>query len=173
MEYIVNGQILRYYSEGEVTRGRDEILLDHAVDLTQLTSWASRGYGLEKLFDAEQNKELKRGAKDLLLRCWRDAGLVLPEDMLLENYHSVANDRESHLKAVDKTKLLSIDRFPIPIEILENRVSTICGTPLIAQNPFDGQRVFHFRVVRPLSTDNNPLHRDVWLELTACAAAIR
>jgi ectoine hydroxylase-related dioxygenase (phytanoyl-CoA dioxygenase family) len=35
---------------------------------------------------------------------------------------------------------------------------------LRAHNPFDKEEIFHFRIIRPNSGDNNPLHRDVWLE---------
>jgi ectoine hydroxylase-related dioxygenase (phytanoyl-CoA dioxygenase family) len=68
------------------------------------------------------------------------------------------------LAAVEKTKLLAVEKFPIPIQLVEKRISEICQMPLIAKNPFDNQSIFHFRVIRPNSTDNNPLHRDVWLE---------
>jgi hypothetical protein len=43
-------------------------------------------------------------------------------------------------------------------------MSELLNQELIVCNPYDDQRVFHFRVIRPLSGDNNPLHRDVWLE---------
>jgi len=76
----------------------------------------------------------------------------------------LASDRNSHLAAVDQTKLLSVSDFPIPILEIESRISEICETPLIAKNPFDQQSIFHFRIVRPHSNDNNPLHRDVWLK---------
>jgi ectoine hydroxylase-related dioxygenase (phytanoyl-CoA dioxygenase family) len=52
----------------------------------------------------------------------------------------------------------------LPIEEIEERISAICGVALRARNPYDDQSVFHFRVIRPNSADNNPLHRDVWLE---------
>ncbi|HEY0743954.1 MAG TPA: hypothetical protein VGD40_20955 [Chryseosolibacter sp.] len=164
MEYNVNGHTLRYHSDGEVARGSNTILLDSAVDLTRNTPWAGKGFGIENLFNQDDYVSFKKRTFELLLSCWRRAGLTLSENFKLENYHHLANDRGTHLKAVEETKLLQIDQFPIAIKTLEQRISAICQTPLIARNPFDEQRIFHFRVVRPLSTDNNPLHRDVWLE---------
>jgi ectoine hydroxylase-related dioxygenase (phytanoyl-CoA dioxygenase family) len=64
---------------------------------------------------------------------------------------------------VDRTKLLSVEEFPISIGLLEDRVSEICGMPVEVHNPYDGQKIFHFRVIRPQQWDNNPLHRDIWL----------
>lgn len=164
MEYIVNGHKLTYHAEGESKRGPEEVLLTKGIDLTQNTSWADKGYGIENLFAGRQLDSFREGIKDLLINCWRESGLPVDENFRPEHYHQLAVDQLTHLRAVEKTKLLSIDRFPIPIEILEDRISTICRTKLITCNPFDGQRIFHFRVIRPTSVDNNPLHRDVWLE---------
>lgn len=164
MEYTVNGNTLSYNVAGEVIRGSDEVLLAGAMDLTEATAWTAKGYGIERLFSPPQYDSFRKATVNLLLDCWREGGLPVDEKFLPQNYHHLATDHSTHLQAVEKTKLLSINRFPIPIEEIEDRISTLCNTPLITRNPFDGQRIFHFRVIRPRSTDNNPLHRDVWLE---------
>jgi hypothetical protein len=164
MEYAVNGNVLKYKAEGEVMRGSEEVLLERAIDLTRKTSWWKEGYGIEHLFSPAQYGSFKKQTTNLLLDCWKDAGLQMDDGFILENYHHIAPTLSTHLEAVDKTKLISVDKFPLPIQELEDRISTICKTPVVARNPFDGQRIFHFRVIRPMSADNNPLHRDVWLE---------
>jgi len=109
-------------------------------------------------------EKFEKETKRLLFFLWRKAGISVPDGFQLEQYHTLTSDRNSHLAAVDKTKLLSVSDFPIPILEIEGRISEICETPLIAKNPFDQQSIFHFRIVRPHSNDNNPLHRDVWLK---------
>lgn len=164
MEYSVNGQRYTYHAHGDKIRGTDVVLLDKSIDLTAHTPWHETGYTIEKLFDDELYNTFTKNVYNLLIKCWRDAGLVITDSFALQDYHKVATDFETHLRAVEKTKLLSVHDFPVPIHLLEERIATICKTPLITKNPFDGQTIFHFRVIRPGKTDNNPLHRDVWLE---------
>jgi hypothetical protein len=109
-------------------------------------------------------KEFEKETKKLLLSLWGSSGLLIPSDFQLDQYHTLASNQASHISAIDKTKLLPVSDFPVPVSEIENRISEICGIALVAKNPFDKQSVFHFRVVRPNSKDNNPLHRDVWLE---------
>jgi hypothetical protein len=164
MEYSVKGYNFSYNAQGEKVWGDDAVLLDTSTDLTINTPWHNTGYTIEKLFDDSLYNTFTDNVYRLLISCWREAGLTIPDQFSLQKYHKVATDFETHLRAVEKTKLLSVSDFPIPIHRLEERISAICNTPLVAKNPFDQQTIFHFRVIRPGKTDNNPLHRDVWLE---------
>lgn len=164
MEYFVNHQKITYTSQGEARAGDDTVLVQHAVDLTADTSWHSTGYTIAKLFDNALYNVFKDNTRKLLLELWQQAGLTLPAGFLPEQYHRLVTAQEIHLKTVDKTKLIQVERFPVAIRLLEERISAICGKELEVRNPYDGQRVYHFRVIRPNSGDNNPLHRDVWLE---------
>jgi len=163
MKYKLNKKEINYKAEGEKTSGNDVVLLHQAIDLTFGKRWGERGFTIEKLFQERVYQEFKAKTKALIISLWQSAGLDIPNDFEVNQYHSAASHKDLHLAAVEKTKLLSLDKFPIPIHLVEQRISEICQTPLIAKNPFDGQSVFHFRVVRPNSNDNNPLHRDVWL----------
>jgi hypothetical protein len=164
MEYTVNNKTLSYQATGNTHRGKDEVLLSKAVDLTAATPWHQEGLTIEKLFAISRYKSFMDETYGLLVGLWREAGLAIPEHFQPDQYHSVAADTKTHMLAVDKTKLIATTKFPCGINTIEERISEICGTPLKAKNPFDGQAIFHFRVIRPNSTDNNPLHRDVWLE---------
>jgi hypothetical protein len=165
MEYSVNGKTLRYLPSNEAMRGDDVVILDHARDLTQGQPWHKPGFIIEKLFYREDDYAIFISAcRELLYRCWREAGLNVPADFPLEHYHLLANNPAMHLAAIERTRLVSLDNFPISIQRITDRVATILNTKVEGCNPFDDQRVFHFRVVRPCSGDNNPLHRDVWLE---------
>jgi hypothetical protein len=164
MKYSVQGHDYTYDAKGERMWGDDTVLLNTGVDLTANMPWHPEGYTIEKLFDDSLYKDFKENTDILLIDRWRQAGFPIDIGFPLDTYHTVAKDFETHLRAVEKTKLLSVEDFPIPIRLLEERISAICKTPLVCKNPFDQQSVFHFRVIRPSKTDNNPLHRDVWLE---------
>jgi hypothetical protein len=164
MEYSVNGQHFKYEAHGEKIWGADSVLLENSIDLTANKPWHETGYTIETLFDDDLYATFSKNVYSLLINCWREAGLPITDQFSLQDYHKIATDFETHLRAVEKTKLLSVHDFPVPIHLLEERIGALCKTPVIAKNPFDQQAIFHFRVIRPGKTDNNPLHRDVWLE---------
>lgn len=142
----------------------DKILLHEAIDLTAHLPWGKQGFSIEQLYSAEEYVAFQSQTRSLLLQCWERAGFLIPANFALEQYHILAPDFETHLKAVEQTKLLPTHQFPFGLEALEKRVSEILSIPVQVLNPWDQASVFHFRVIRPHSHDNNPLHRDVWLE---------
>lgn len=164
MKYTVNNTTLSYTAAGNTHRGTDEVLLSKAVDLTAGKPWHHTGFTIEKLFTDSAYEVFIGETHDLLRNLWREAGLKVSAAFEPWRYHTVAASTEAHRAAIDKTRLITAAKFPSGIRAIEERISEICGTALKARNPFDGQSIFHFRVVRPGSTDNNPLHRDVWLE---------
>ncbi len=164
MKYTINKSDLQYSADGKTFRGDNRILLNSAIDLTAKTEWTKNGFTIENLFSERDFRIFKTNTKSLLLKCWRDAGLSVSENFPLDQYHKLVHTKEEHLVAIEKTKLLTIDSFLIDIHILERRISQICKEELIVKNPYDNQSIFHFRVIRPQQPDNNPLHRDVWLE---------
>ncbi len=163
MEYFLNQKKISYEVEGNKTSGEDSVLLHKAIDLTYGLAWSDDGYVTCPLFENDQFIEFENKTKQLLRHCWQLSGLSVVNDFPVEQYHRIATTQDLHLEAVEKTKLLALSDFPMPISAIEERISMICQTPLVAKNPFDNQSVFHFRVVRPNTGDNNPLHRDVWL----------
>jgi hypothetical protein len=164
MDYKVNKASFHYDVVGSRQYGKDIVLLNQAIDLTAKTSWSKSGYSIEKLFDDSLYNIFQQATYHLLLSLWRKGSLPISDQFQLDQYHKLANTKEKHLVAVDQTKLIDVKYFPIDINLLEDRISTICNEKLTAKNPYDGLTAFHFRVIRPQLHDNNPLHRDVWLE---------
>lgn len=164
MEYTVDNEVFSYIAEGDTQWGNEKVLLHDATNLLEKLPGTKQGFVIEKLFLDEEYRKFKTAVHHLVRRLWQAAGLDVPDDFALDQYHTLVRNSQSHFAALDKTKLLQTEIFPGGISILEDRISAICGVPLKAHNPFDDQRIFHFRVVRPNSKDNNPLHRDVWLE---------
>lgn len=164
MKYTVEGHLLQYEAEGQKAFGADQVLLNNHTDLTSQTGWHEKGFGIEPLLEEPTYSQMLGGLKSVLYQILESEGLD-SRNLSLDQYHQqVKNDNQKHIAVINKAKLLQITDFPIDISILEERISEICNVPLITKNPFDNERIFHFRIIRPNSTDNNPLHRDVWLE---------
>lgn len=164
MRYQVNNALLEYHAEGDRMTGEEKILLDSHIDITQHLPWNATGFSIEPLFSKSLFDQFEKTTNDLLVSLWKQAGIPVPANIQLDQYHTVISQYSDHLLAVDKTKLLSVSDFPVDIRILEERISEICREKLEVKNPYDNQSIFHFRIIRPNTNDNNPLHRDVWLE---------
>lgn len=164
MNYAIDQSTFHYEAKGIRTFGKNQVMLDEGIDLTAKTHWSGTGFGIEKLFTNQLYKDFADNTRSLLMCLWREAGLSIPTHFPLEHYHTLIPSWEMHLNVLEKTKLLSISEFPVSINQIEERISEICKEKLEVKNPYDGQSIFHFRIIRPASHDNNPLHRDVWLE---------
>jgi hypothetical protein len=164
MKYTVNNVTLEYEAIGQRQWGEPATLLKNDKDITEGTHWAKSGFTIEKLFSESLFTTFQHNTYNLLIEQWKKASLHVPSGLSLSQYHKIAISKEQHLAAVEKTKLIDVNQFPVAIKLLEERISDICKKNLIVKNPFDGLTVFHFRVIRPYQTDNNPLHRDVWLD---------
>jgi hypothetical protein len=164
MQYSVNDKLIEYNVTGTKVFGDDKVLLHAADDLTKPLHWHTQGYTIEPLFSENAYQVFQQETENLLRRLWKKSGLAIPDNLSLSDYHRVADSPEKHLASVEFTKLLHVSDFPAGIAQIEKRISSVCGVPLEARNPFDDQKIFHFRVVRPKQGDNNPLHRDVWLK---------
>ncbi|MGC4023148.1 MAG: phytanoyl-CoA dioxygenase family protein [Cyclobacteriaceae bacterium] len=167
MKYTLGDREVSYNAEGKKISGDESVLIQNAIDLTSQTNWNKIGFTIAPLFEEKIYQEFKLGLHQLLISLWRESGLKVENNFLLNQYHTIAKDNSLHFQALDKTKLIPSERFPIPIKILEERISEICKTSLEVFSPTFKQSYFHFRVIRPQSNDNNPLHRDVWVEENA------
>jgi hypothetical protein len=164
MKYTLNQKKVEYIPEGQANPGDETILVHQATDISKGLPWSGEGFTVEPLFKNDLFPTFISETKALLISLWQSAGLPVSNDFDPGKYHTIAKTQSLHLDAVEKTKVISTEVFSLSIQQVETRISTICKTELVARNPWDGASVFHFRVVRPNSSDNNPLHRDVWLE---------
>lgn len=164
MRYQVNDTWFHYSATGDKMWGSEKVLLSEAHDLVAGKAWSNSGYTIEKLFEDRDHALFSRQVYDLLVSLWIEAGLAVPPGFQLHQYHTLAGNFDTHLRAVERTKLLSVEKFPLGISAVEQRISELLGVDVRALNPYDNQSIFHFRIIRPFSKDNNPLHRDVWLD---------
>lgn len=150
---------------GVPLKGSDEVLSQQDDDLTIGQSWHDKGFSVHSFLSQDEYKIFFSGFVNLFKSTLRGARIEIPESFVPGQYHRyVADDYKKHLLVIKRTKLFEAELFPVDIALVEARISKILGFQVKSIKPFNSERVFHFRVIRPGSTDYNPLHRDVWQE---------
>ena len=155
---------VRFNIQGERTFGPDALPLTGHHDLTARTHWKDTGYHVAPFLAEDVYESFDSGVQNLFHAFFRQAGLDVNHPAELANYHHYTHSDDTlHLAVVDQAKWQPTQDFPIAVAHVEERVSQLCGAPVRAVNPHNGEQAFHFRIVRPQQHDNNPFHRDVWL----------
>ncbi len=167
--YTINDRSVATHVEGEILYGDDVVLLEQDDDLTAHTAWAKRGYAVAPFLSRELGEQLREGMRRKIARVLTDAGfdsIVDDRDFRIETYHRLAaGNTQMHKALVEGIRRgLPLTELPIDYHEVERRVGEIVGIDVTAHNRAFGLDVFNLRVVRPESNDNNPLHRDVWLD---------
>lgn len=164
MKARLNQHDVTYHIEGAENTPDHRVLLASALDLTAGTPWGADGYTVTPGLPAPWQTQLRAGLAELLRTFLRAAGVPVAPDFDVSRYHrAIADDAARHLAVVQHIREIRQELLPIPVTHLEARVSDLVGRPVRALNPWDNERFFHLRVIRPHRPDNNPLHRDVWL----------
>lgn len=161
----INQQDVTYDVQGEAGLTDGRVLLAAEEDLTAGTTWAADGYTVASFLPPAEQATLREGLAQLVRRALAEAGRPVPADFDVAHYHRVVGtDRDLHLAVVGRTKeYQQAEALPLPASLLAQRVAELCGRPVRTLNPWDGERFFHLRIIRPGQADHNPLHRDVWL----------
>lgn len=144
--------------EGDTAVGPELVLLDQDDDLIAGTPWAESGYAVLPFLDAGPRQVLVDSIKHAIFGRMRAAGIEVGDDYPLDQYHTMPGlTPELHHAFIERIRKSfpldgSVDMAP-----LIERMSDICGVRVTSD-------AFCVRVVRPQSGDNNPPHRDVWLD---------
>ena len=152
--------------DGETAWGDDRVLLLEDDNLISGCAWMPAGYTIAPFLDAADFSALSAGLHDVIADCMREVGVDPPDGFRLEDYHRIVETTERHLAVANRIRgAFPIDRFPIDPGLVTDRLSEIVGVPVGLVHP-RGAFPEHFcvRIVRPDSRDNNPPHRDVWLD---------
>ena len=159
----LNGHKIHLNIEGERAFGKKVTLLSEDDDLTQNSEFAGSGFVIKPFLKDPLYQKFRNGMKSLILGYLQNSGLMVDDNFDLAHYHRlIGSNYQQHLKVIEKTKLIQNTDFPIDISHVATRISEICEVPLNVKNPFTDEEVFHLRIIRPNTTDHNPLHRDVW-----------
>ncbi len=152
--------------EGETLFGSEEVLLFNDDDLTENSAWHNEGFTVQPFLSTSEFEKINAGVTEIIRSFIEKETQQKYPGFILEKYHEFCADNALHLKVVSNfQKCLPIEAFPVSFEILDKRISEICGTNVTSNHPVqEASRKFCVRIVRPQrKTDNNPPHRDVWL----------
>lgn len=168
MRYKINGLPVCVELSGDVVTGNAECLLDGDDNLIAGCSWQHSGFVVAPILDRALFKVLQDGVGRFLIDALAHAGCTLPSSGFSpESYHEYCRDNDAHLKVIDFLRSKAgVRNLPIDYHILDDAVSSICGKKVSCVAPERLAAGFFFiRLVRPLPfRDNNPPHRDAWLE---------
>lgn len=150
---------------GNTTKGADEVILLKDENLIENTAWKDEGFSIEDFVSDTDFLCIKKGLKILITHKIIEAGGQIDDAFELENYHLYVDD-ETHLKVA---KLIqsgwNISHFPIEMNKVNQRISEIIGLSVSTKAKHVDMNNFFLRIVRPQNfQDNNPPHRDVWLD---------
>jgi hypothetical protein len=161
-----DGERVTFDVEGETGRGAAAVLLDQDDNLIAGRPWERDGFTVAAFLIPQDHARLVAGITAILARRMTDAGLAVPDDFALERYHEVVTtDRDHAAVSAQGPWCLGVDDLPVPVATVSDRVSELLGVRVSTTPPHrEFPEHFCYRVVRPRSRDNNPPHRDVWLD---------
>ena len=168
MKYMIDGRSVSVDVSGAVVSGDNLCLIENDDNLISECEWLDKGFAVFPVLDQLLFFYLQNGVKRLLLEALDFAGCAVPDkEFCLERYHECCSGQEAHIKVVDYLRSKAdVKNLPIDYQILDEKVSGACGQQVscrIQDQVASGY--FFIRIVRPgPACDNNPPHRDAWLD---------
>jgi len=161
-----DGERVTFDVEGDTAWGEPGVLLDRDDNLAAGRPWAAAGFTVEPFLAPADYDRLVAGIKAILVRRITAAGITVPDDFALERYHDVVTTDAAHQAVSDQGPWCQlVSDLPVPVALIDARISEILAVRVSTAPPHaEFPEHFCFRVVRPRSRDNNPPHRDVWLD---------
>ena len=169
--FKVNNNLIKLNVKSErFNFGEEEVLFNIDKTPAHFAEWKDKGFIVTKFLDKNTIETFNIGIQNIV----KDylAKFTNVSNFSLDKYHEYVDDN-IHNKVIEEIRAgsrgtggISLDLFPIPVSIVEQRISEICGCNVSCRKTDTGYSVEHFwiRLIRPCSKDNNPPHRDVHLE---------
>ena len=163
--YIINEKEFVFSYSGEMEKGKDETLLLNDENLLKNTPWDENGFTIQNFLSESENKEFKIVVTRIIKKLIELSGGKMDDNFSLEKYHEYVTD-EVHLSIAKAIKDgWKKEDFPFELAKINNRLSEILNQPVSTVAEDKNINDFYLRIVRPRCLqDNNPPHRDVWLD---------
>lgn len=165
INYQIGSKNIELELVGDTIVGKDEVLLSNDENLIENTDWKEIGFKIVDFLEEDEFQKIKKGIKTIIGNLIVDAGGQIDEDFELEKYHLYVNNK-IHLKL---SKMIQwgwiISEFPIDFRLVHKRISEVLGIEVSTIAKHIELNNFFLRIVRPQNfQDNNPPHRDVWID---------
>lgn len=165
VNYKIENNEIDLLLEGETFIGAPITLLNNDVNLIDDLSWTEAGFSVEKFLSPELYKKAQIGISEIVKNLILQAGGKVDDNFTIEKYHLYVDDN-IHLKIAEIIQPgWNVSTFPIDFNFINKRVSEIVNKTVTAEAKHLGVYNYFLRIVRPMKfQDNNPPHRDVWLD---------
>jgi hypothetical protein len=165
VEYWIDNERVSFELDGQTEAGPPTVLLEADDNIVRDAGWDDVGYHVAPFLPEALLQKMRAGFTALIRGEMEAVGIPSDKHFCLEKYHQLVND-EQHAAVIQRTRVgFERHQFPLSLEVVERRISEICGIPLTVDGAKYTGRPFFLRIVRPRKAkDNNPPHRDVWLD---------
>ena len=154
-------KLYNFYIDGQTMVGDNFCMLEKDLNLLANTRFNDSGYSVQDFIDKQSIIEIRNGISTYI------NGLIDKSSGIIDlsKYHEYV-DESAHQKIASQLVGIPIKNFPISPNVLINFMSKLLGFDLCLNPSHSSELLPHFslRIVRPNSDDNNPLHRDVWID---------
>lgn len=165
VKYTLGEKDIELELNGATFTGSEDILLLQDENLIENTLWKEEGFHIVDFIEESDFQTIKIGLKKIIIELIIEEGGKIDENFELERYHLYV-DNDIHLRIAKKIQSgWNINEFPIEFEIINERISDVIGMQVSAKAKHIELNNFFLRIVRPENfQDNNPPHRDVWID---------
>ncbi len=165
VDFSINDKMYEVSVKGSppLQYGKDEVLSTNETDIAFNQPWYDEGYKAINFLNEEEFKNVSSGLSKCIQSIIASELGIEVENFEMSKYHHVVKTAEEHYKVVGKTRDLFPEDFHFPIAELTPRFENILGFKLTDIDPYDGVKLhIIIRINRPLSTDYNPPHKDIY-----------
>jgi hypothetical protein len=165
IKYTLEEKEIELDLNGETFVGADEVLLFNDENLIENTTWKEEGFNIVRFLEQADFQEIKHGLKNKIKNLIVDSGGEIDANFELDRYHLYVNN-EIHLRIAKSIQWgWNISEFPIDFQLINKRISDVIGKQVSTKAKHIDLNNFFLRIVRPQNfQDNNPPHRDVWID---------
>lgn len=167
MNYTINGKPVFLDITGSSAPGEAVCLLEQDDNLAEGCEWQEQGFVVTQMLEQVTSQKLQDGVRELLRDALWSAGSQVDDAFTLDGYHHYCEDQRTHIKVLNFLRSKAgIENLPIDYRILDEKISDQCGKRVSCNVKTQvAAGYFFIRLVRPLPChDNNPPHKDVWLD---------
>jgi len=168
VKFNIEDKNLEFTVVGETKFGEDEVLLDKEIDLTKNTNFSESGFALVDFLSSTENQHIRDVIKQTIYHFILEDNpqfSVSFEAFKLNHYHLYVNDQQ-HQYIVKRLRVgIDPELLGFDIQKIEERISQIVKRPVTSKIPSQKKVFVMFRIVRPLTPENNPPHKDSWLAI--------
>jgi hypothetical protein len=165
VKYTLGEKEIELELNGTTFTGSEDILLLQDENLIENTFWKEEGFHIVDFIEENDFQTIKMGLKKIIIELVNSEGGKIDENFELEKYHLYV-DNDIHLRIAKKIQWgWATSDFPIEFQAINERISEVIGMKVSAKAKNMEINNFFLRIVRPQNfQDNNPPHRDVWLD---------